>query len=97
MKNFGTFPIHGARSLTIGRKRIDATGFQRPRPNFARGQLADDREKAAVRQRRRALLFDIRFESAAHPDVEVGRGEQGLRRLWPGAGRWRESAGWCGC
>ena len=41
--------------------------------NFARGQLANDGEEPARRQRGRAFLFDLRFETSAHADVEIGR------------------------
>ena len=41
--------------------------------NFARGQLANDGEKPPRRQRGRAFLFHLRFEAAAHADIEIGR------------------------
>jgi len=54
--------------------------------DFARGQLADDVEEAARRQRGCALFFYLRFETAANTDVEIGR-----------ATRWKESAAWFEC
>ena len=41
--------------------------------NFARGQLANDGEEAARRERGGAFFFDLRFEAAAHADIEIGR------------------------
>ena len=43
--------------------------------DFARGQLANDREKTPRRQRGRAFLFDVRLETSAHADVQIGRGQ----------------------
>ena len=43
--------------------------------NLARRKFANDGEKAARRQRGRAFLFHLRFEAAAHADVEIGRGQ----------------------
>ena len=42
---------------------------------FARRQLADDGEEPPRRQSGGAFLFDLRFETAAHAHVEIGRGQ----------------------
>ena len=61
--------------------------------NFAGGQLTNDVEKATRRQRGRALLFHLRFETAAHTDIEIGRGEMNFVavRLQQNVGKNRKS------
>ena len=46
--------------------------------DFARRQFANDVEEPPRRQRGRAFFFHLRFETPAHTDVEIGRGEANL-------------------
>jgi hypothetical protein len=43
--------------------------------NLARRELANNREETPRRQSGGAILLDIRFETAAHADIEISRGQ----------------------
>ena len=47
-------------------------------PNFAGRQLTNDVEKTTRWERRRTLLFYLRFETAPHTYIEIGRGEMNV-------------------
>ena len=49
--------------------------------NFARRQLADDGEEPPRRQGGGAFLLDVRFETAAHAHIQIGRGEMDFAAL----------------